>query len=199
MRLDTKYRKGNGRSSPNNDREISPLGAVFERGAGCSLVCWLCSASFYEVVHMALNLHHIVRGAINAVHPDELLELVRSVGQDVSDDGFVVPCYAALKEIHGQVQTESEATLHFADMVGQNEHTRKIYLYAPKNLCKQAASIFRPLCRNGDFIRRADGTWWLITAVTENFSGVGWVCVRAVLQVNPPEQIEDERCVVTYY
>lgn len=140
---------------------------------------------------MALNLHQIVRTAITFNHPGETLLHVRSKGQTDSDDeGKITPLYDT-EIVQGQVQSEGDASLFHANMAGQNTIARRIYLYAPSSALTQPSGIFRPLARNGDLLRRDDGTWWLVVAVEENFSDVGWVSVRAVLQTNPPEGLED--------
>ena len=131
-----------------------------------------------------LNLHDIVRTAIVAVHPDETVTLYQSTGQ-VNNYGEITPTYAAGQVVQAQIQSEGDAALYHADRVGMNSQTIKAYLYADKAF--PPAGVDRPFCRNGDIFQRDDGTWWLITAVTENFAGVGWVSVRGTLQVNPPD------------
>ncbi len=42
---------------------------------------------------MGLNLHGIVRGAINAVHPDEEVQLLRSLDSVPDANGFPQPKY----------------------------------------------------------------------------------------------------------
>lgn len=138
---------------------------------------------------MALNLHHVVRGAINAVHPDEPVQLFRALGSEPDENGFAQPQYKRLKGIKAQVQSEGDAALFHADMAGQNSIVRRFYLYAPKDFKGQTADIFRPLSRSGDYILRQDGTVWAVDAVIENFSGVNWLCVRATLQLEPPEGV----------
>lgn len=139
-----------------------------------------------------LNLHQVVRGAITSVHPDIDVELLRSVGNDIDDSGFSLPQYAPIQRIRAQVQSEGDAALFHSDHVGMNSIIRKIYLFAPKEMALQAASIVRPLSRTGDYIRMPDGTWWLVIAVLENFSGVNWIGVRAQLQVEPPTGYSEE-------
>ena len=140
---------------------------------------------------MALNLHKIVRSSITLNHPDEKLLHIRSTGQTESDDeGKVSPKYKE-EEVLGQVQSEGDASLFHANMANQNAIVRRIYLYSSSSALTQPSGIFRPLARNGDLFRREDGTWWLVVAVEDNFSDVGWVSVRVVLQENPPEGYED--------
>ena len=139
---------------------------------------------------MGLNLHGIVRGAITSVHPDVKVQVVRSCGSKPDEDGRPVSCYERIYDVRAQIQSENDAALFHADMAGANTITRKIYLFAPKDAARQPASVFRPLSRSGDYIVQEDGTVWMVNAVTENFAGVGWVSVRATLQVTAPKGIE---------
>ena len=108
----------------------------------------------------------------------------------VNEDGKPVPTFERLSDVRAQIQSENDAALFHADMAGANTITRKIYLYSPKGAALQPASLFRPLSRSGDYIVQEDGTVWMVNAVIENFAGVGWVSVRATLQVKPPEGVE---------
>ena len=40
---------------------------------------------------MSLNLHKVVRGAINAVHPDEEVQILHSLGSTPDENGFAAP------------------------------------------------------------------------------------------------------------
>ena len=143
---------------------------------------------------MGLNLHHIVRGAINAVNPDVTVQILRSAGSKPDESGFAVPSFDRLYDVPTQIQSEGDAALFHADMAGANTVVRRIYLYTPKARDEQPAGIWRPLARSGDYIVQEDGTTWLVSAVIENFAGVHWLCVRATLQVNPPKGVEYCKC-----
>lgn len=136
---------------------------------------------------MAINIHRLIRNAINRVHPDTSATLYRSVGQVVATGGVVKAIYAAGVPIKAQAQTESAKGLYHADKVGQEETVKKFYLYSDASLKQKVAGIVRPLSRNGDMIQIDDGTWWLVIAVTEDFTRSGWVCVRAEMQTNAPD------------
>ena len=129
---------------------------------------------------MGLNLHAVVRGSINAIHPDEEVQLLHSTGSVPDENGFAAPQYERTMGVMAQVQSEGDAA---------NSIVRKFYLFAPKDFAKQTAGIFRPLSRAGDYILRKDGTVWAVDAVLENFSGVNWLSVRATLQLSPPQGI----------
>lgn len=135
-----------------------------------------------------VNLHHVVRGAITAVHPDETLLWYQNEGA-VNTGGILTPSYTGPVPLIAQVQSESDGALMHADRAGMNTETIKVYLYwdaqtAPLNLDRFTA-------KGGDMFRRSDGSWWLVTGLTDNFADVGWVSCRAVRQINPPEGVED--------
>ncbi|MDR1921101.1 MAG: hypothetical protein LBS31_05070 [Candidatus Adiutrix sp.] len=136
-----------------------------------------------------MNLHAIANGLISAVHPNETVTLYRATGQ-MNVRGEIKAVYAAGEAVKAQIQSEGDDALAHSDAVasrvGQNETNRRFYLLAA-NQADKPAGLVRPLARSGDLLQRQDETWWLITALTEDFSAAGWVAVRATLQVKAPE------------
>lgn len=135
-----------------------------------------------------INLHAVVRQAITTVHPDETVSLYFNVGQ-TNNWGEVTPIYEGPYQVQAQIQSESDSALFHSGNVGMNTETVRAYFYQ---------SDVSPICdlsrfkeRGGDMFQRADGSWWLITALPENFSSVGWILTRATLQVNPPQNIRE--------
>ena len=135
-----------------------------------------------------LNLHNIVRGAITAVHPDETVTLYQSTGQ-VNSYGVVTAQYAEPQTVKAQVQSANNADLELVERTSQNTVIMRFYLYA--SAAMPPAPIDRPFARSGDMIKRADGTWWLVTASPDDFAGVGWVCVLGTLPELPPAGIDE--------
>lgn len=133
---------------------------------------------------LGINLHSIVRGAISALHPDDTVTLYQSAGQQ-NVKGEIKPVYDAPQSVTAQIQSESDEKLYHADRVGQNDVTRRFYLFADP--AKRPAGVIRPLARGGDIIQRTDGTWWLVVAVPEDFSAAGWTQVRCSLQAKAPD------------
>ena len=115
-----------------------------------------------------MNLHAVVRSVIPAVHPDEGVTWYRSTGQTASGWGLVTRSYATGVQLVAQVQSEGDAALYYANRAGENSIIRKFYLMASPDT--PPASIVRPEARSGDFIRRRDGSWWYVDAVSEDFS-----------------------------
>lgn len=136
---------------------------------------------------MAMNLHKIVRGAIESNYPDDTLTLYRSVGQVNNDEGICVAGYAPGITIKGNFQPEGDAALHFSNMSAQNSIIRKLYVYATEDRETRPWSLYRPLSRTGDYIQDKRGDYWLVLAVTEDYSNVGWECLRVQLQQVRPE------------
>ena len=68
-----------------------------------------------------------------------------------------------------------------------NTETVRAYFYQNQALPIFDLSRFNQ--HGGDMFQRSDGSWWLITAIPDNFSDVGWVSTRATLQVNAPSKI----------
>ena len=136
-----------------------------------------------------MNLHAIVRGIIPAVNPDEPVVWYRSTGQQASGYGEIEPTYADPVTVAAQVQSEGDEALFHADRAGDNSIVRKFYLMASPST--RPAGIVRVDARNGDYLQREDGTWWLVVAVLEDFSfKSGWTCVRGVQQNTIPASLQ---------
>jgi hypothetical protein len=136
-----------------------------------------------------LNLHDIVRGVITTVHDDESVIYYQSTGQK-NVDGELVPSYADPVTVRAQNQPDNAEDLRHVMRESTTEISRVFYLYSDSASTSKPAGILRPFARTGDmFQREVDGTWWLVTAVPEDFALAGWVKVRVTLQVNPPRGV----------
>lgn len=134
-----------------------------------------------------VNLHAVVRGAINSLHPDVSATLYQSTGQTTDNSGQAKTKYAEGVAIKAQMQSEGTTALFHADRVGQEEVSRKFYLFSVPDLKARVAGIVRPLSRGGDMFRLEDETWWLVDGIIEDFTRSGWANVRATMQVNEPD------------
>lgn len=135
-----------------------------------------------------INLHALVRGAVTALHPDEAVTLYQSTGQS-NELGRIVPAYAEPQTVQAQIQSLSAEDLAHMEDASRTEISRKAYLFAP-DAALPPAGIVRPLARSGDMLQRADGTWWLVTGIIEDFTASGWVCVAITQQVEGPQGVE---------
>lgn len=135
---------------------------------------------------MSLNLHKIVRGAINFNFADQRLKIFRSLGQE-NINGVITAIYEPPETILGNFQSEGDTALAHAELAGQNTIIRKLYLSAPPDWKTKPYSLFRPLARTGDFLQDEDGNWWLVTSVLEDFSHAGWESLRCTMQQTEPE------------
>lgn len=136
-----------------------------------------------------LNLHAIVRGPITALHPDETVALYQSTGQE-NVRGRTTATYAESKTVLAQIQGNGGNALAQSEAVSTTMAERKAYLYAPGEALPPEGMI-RQLARTGDYLKRADGTWWLVTSVIDAFAKSGWMCVGLTAQVTGPSGVTD--------
>ena len=131
---------------------------------------------------MSLNLHQIVRGAINFNYPDEDVTLYRATAQKANIGGIQKAIYKAPEIVKGNFQAENDAALFYSDNAGKNSIIKRLYLYSAENPTDRPWSMDRPLARAGDVIKDQYNRYWLAIAVIDDFSHVGWVCLRVELQ-----------------
>lgn len=138
-----------------------------------------------------INLHGVVRKVINSLHPDEPMILYRSAGQ-VNISGVIKAVYDAPETVGAQIQSLSDDKLYHSGATGQNDTTRNCYLFSSNTSLEKPASIVRPFARTGDILQRNDGTWWLVTALKEDFKNAEWVNVSITQQVIAPDFTHSE-------
>lgn len=133
-----------------------------------------------------MNLHNIVRSAITTVNPDEQITLYKAIGQE-NVKGSVIPKYADPLIVSSQWQPLDADRLAQLEMVNQTVSAEQVFLYSDKS--QPISGISRtPIARTGDFLKRG-GSWYLVTAVLEDWSNVGWINVEVTLQTRPPEGV----------
>ena len=130
-----------------------------------------------------MNLHSIVSGAIGMVNHHEMVTLYRCTG--TTNNGGVVSVTYEKSDVLAQVQAPTAADLRLFDNLADARHVKKFYVNAP------ASTINRQEETAGDIFERADGTYWLIDMVRDDFSPEGWLCCIATLQHDPPEEIAE--------
>lgn len=133
-----------------------------------------------------LNLHAIANPAIAALHPNETITFYLSDGQITTREG-TKPLFAAPLTVQAQIQSLTSEDLQNDSGLPRSDIGYKAYLFSAQGSAGKPASIIRALGRGGDVIQRADGTWWKTTALPEDFSASGWVCVTLTEQVKAPD------------
>lgn len=132
---------------------------------------------------MGLNLHNIVRSAITSVNADLNCDLYRMTGRYQSDEeGDTIPIFEGPAPVKAQFQSISQDMIRQMDMLEITTTTRRVYLYASRSPKNRPWAQWRPLGRSGDVIKDNHGSIWTITAVIEDFTNEGWICVLATLQ-----------------
>lgn len=129
-----------------------------------------------------LNLHGIVRGAINANNSDIVLLYLASTGNTTRAGGKQVPSYANPVRLMGQVQPLTSDQLQHYDFVNAQGIYRSVYAFGQQN------AIDRIVQLGGDLLQFAEMPGgvvrsWLIKAVPEQWPG--WCNLVVVLQLDP--------------
>ena len=135
-----------------------------------------------------MNLHARARGAVQTLHSEETVTLYQASGQ-ANNQGVISPTYEAAQTVQAQIQSLSTDELANVENVAQTGQVRKAYLFGPPVTSLIPQGIVRPLARSGDMLQCADGTWWLVTGMMEDFSASGWVCVQITQQVDAPQGV----------
>lgn len=137
---------------------------------------------------MSLNLHQIVRGAVTFNNADQTLTLYRSLGTFSRDPATMqnVPNVAAGVSVRGQVQSIKSDEIVQTERVSFSETVRKLYLYSTSAPGDRPWGAWRPLSRTGDYVLDANGNYWYVDAVVEDFTDSGWVSLQVILQTTPP-------------
>jgi hypothetical protein len=130
-----------------------------------------------------MNLHAIVSGAIGSVNKHEMVTIYRCTGT-TNTNGVVAVSYTP-SDILAQVQAPNAGDLKLFDNLADAKHVKKFYINA------SASTINRHEETAGDIIERADGSYWLIDMIRDDFSPEGWLCVIGTLQHEPPEIVID--------
>ena len=132
-----------------------------------------------------VNLHDVVRGLITSIHPDENCILYQANGQ-INNRGVITAIYLEPQEIKANIQPLDAQALKHLERVNDTKASEQIFVYS--NLDMPVNGIQRmPILRSGDFIKRQDGTYWLITNVLEDWSWDGWCNAGITQQIEPPD------------
>lgn len=134
---------------------------------------------------IGLNLHNVVRGAITAIHPDEAVTLYQSAGQ-TNVRGIVKAIYKEPQTVRANFQPLDSDALKHIEAFNQTPISEQVFLYS--DMAYPVAGQQRlPNVRTGDIIQRSDNTFWLITAVLEDWTWDGWCNVGVHQQTTPPD------------
>ena len=137
---------------------------------------------------MSLNLHQIVRGAVTFNNADQTFTLYRSNGTFTRNAATMMnaPNVVPVEGVQGQIQSLSADAIVQTERITFNETVRRLYLYATKSPNDRPWAQWRPLARTGDYVLDANGNYWFVDAVLEDFSESGWVSLQVILQTTTP-------------
>ena len=134
-----------------------------------------------------MNLHGIVRGAINSVNPDRSAAYLKSLGATSNADYSQTPSYAPAVQVQVQIQPLGRDEIKLVERLNLQGVFRTVYLFS------NPQGIVRVLAQGGDLLQFApfqgqavqnwkivyvDGPW--------NVEQGGWTKVIVCLQTDTP-------------
>ena len=128
-----------------------------------------------------MNLHQVVRGAIQTVNPDYKAKLIQSTGYTTTPSGKQVPTWAVHYDVPIQIQANAGGSLSKVDNINQQGITRSVFLNG------YWAGVVRADSTGGDMFEFPIQTGgemrqWMVTSVAETWAD--WSHVIVTLQVN---------------
>ena len=134
-----------------------------------------------------INLHKVVRGVITSLHPDVIVTLYQSTGdQTRTERGDFVQNFEEVPNVRAQFQSLTTDQLQALEALNITSIVRRVYLYSDVGTKQTPLGEFRPLGRSGDYFKAAKSNWWFVNAILEDFSLSGWVSLQCTLQTEPP-------------
>lgn len=135
-----------------------------------------------------MNLHGIVRGAINSVNPDKTALYLASTGNTVNADYSQSPSYAAGVPVRIQIQPLGKEELRHLERLNMQGVYRTIYMYG------NTQGIVRVLALGGDLIQfapfqgQAVQNWKVVGPISGawNVEYNGWTKILVCLQTDTP-------------
>jgi hypothetical protein len=132
-----------------------------------------------------VNLHGIVRGAIQTVNPDVMVPYYKSSGYTVGGSFKQAPTYAPVVNVPCQIQALTGKDLRHTELQNIQGVLRAVYMYG------NTQGLVRIEAKGGDLLRFAQvpgGTiyTWLVVAVLETWPDWSKVAVSLQLDKAPP-------------
>lgn len=124
-----------------------------------------------------MNLHGIVRGAIQSVNPDIPVVVRRSVGATQDASGRSIPGYAAPVQVMGQKQELTGKDIF--RLQGQNVQGVDCKMYLNGNI----EGLIRADGRGGDLLE-FEGRVYLVKSVLERWPD--WCSLALTMQLDQP-------------
>lgn len=132
---------------------------------------------------MGVNLHRVVRSAINSINTDQDVVIKLNKGVEHQPGGLQVPVWEEVED-KAQVQPIKSSEIKFINNYNSSSTYRNFYFD------RTIHGINRRRLTGGDIIVW-DGFEWFVDSNEEDWQTVGWSKVRAIQQL-PKDEEEEE-------
>lgn len=135
-----------------------------------------------------MNLHGIVRGAINSVNPDRTAVFLASTGNTVGADFKQTPGYAAPVTVRIQIQPLGKDELRHIDRLNLQGAFRTIYMFGDTQQIIRVTQQGGDLLQFAPFAGQSVQNWKVIGPVSGawNVEDGGWTKLIVALQTDTP-------------
>lgn len=134
-----------------------------------------------------MNLHGLVRGAINSVNPDKVALYLKSTGNAINADFSQTPGYATGVSVRIQIQPLGKQELQHIEKLNMQGVFRTVYMFG------DTEGIVRVQAKGGDLLQfapfqgQAAQNWKVVwTASPWDVDQGGWSKVIVQLQLDTP-------------
>jgi hypothetical protein len=135
-----------------------------------------------------MNLHSIVRGAINSVNADRPALFLRSTGNTVNADFSQTPSYAAGVAVRIQIQPLGKEELRHVEKLNMQGTFRTIFMYGDTQQIVRVTQQGGDLLQFAPFQGQAVQNWKVVGPVSGawNVENGGWTKLIVCLQTDTP-------------
>ena len=126
-----------------------------------------------------MNLNAIVAPLAGVVNTLEAIRIYPSSGSTTSADGSRAPNYGTPQTVIAGIQNLTQNDVYMSQGLDLQKETCAAYLPGSWHGVVSADK------KGGDKVQRADGSWWMVTIIYENWGGDdGWTKVGLTRQLN---------------
>lgn len=128
---------------------------------------------------MGINVRALANQLTSGVNPNTSVVLRAYQAYTVAPSGKTTPSYAAPVTIVGQVQALAKREIQHLDAMNISNCERSIYINGQ-------LQAYDRLAQTGGDMLFFENSWWLVSAILEGWTAVGWCKAALTRQMTGP-------------